>query len=123
MTRSGDLHVMKECSAYKGLADDFCTIMSSSIDEIGAGSRVVYASAATDGALDSDIVLEAGSGNTAAGHVVLDLGAGTGRVTISGGTGAFAGFSASADVSADAAGLWHWEGTYSFSAEPAAVSS
>jgi hypothetical protein len=115
MTRSGDLHVTKECSAYKGLAGDFCTITSSNLEEIEVGSRVVYAEAAGAGSLDTDVVLDAGPGNTAAGHVVLDLGAGTGVVTLSGGTGKFTGLQARADVSADSAGLWHWEGTYSFS--------
>ena len=114
MTRSGDLHVTKECSAYKGLAGDFCTITSSNLEEIEVGSRVVYAQAAGAGSLDTDIVLEAGPGSTAAGHVVLDLAAGTGVVTFSGGTGTFAGFHARADVSEDSAGLSHWEGTYSF---------
>ena len=123
MPRTGDLHVTKECSAYKGLADDFCTITSSNIDEIGVGSKVVYAEAAGAGSLDSDIVLEAGPGNTAAGHVMLDLAAGTGRLTFSGGTGTLAGFVGSADVSADAAGLWHWEGTYSLSSEPEVVAT
>jgi hypothetical protein len=123
MGRSGELHVTKECPEYKGRAGDFCTIASSNVDEIGDGSRVVYATAAGDGSLDSDVSLECGSGNTATGHVVLDLGAGSGRITFSGGTGAFANFSASADVSADAAGTWHWDGDFSFTAEPAAVSS
>jgi hypothetical protein len=54
---------------------------------------------------------------------VLDLGSGTGQLTLSGGTGVFAGLTASAEVSADAAGTWHWEGRYSFSSEPAAVGS
>jgi hypothetical protein len=115
MTRSGDLHVTKECSAYKGLAGDFCTIKSSNLEEIEVGSRVVYAQAAGPGSLDTDAVLDAGSGNTAAGHVVLDLAAGSGVVTFSGGTGKFTGFQARVDVSADSTGLWHWEGTYSFS--------
>jgi len=123
MTRSGDLHVLKECPEYKGGAGEFCTIMSSNLDEIGAGSKVVYAAAVVDGKLDGDISLECGDGNAAAGHVVLDLTTATGRITFSGGTGSLAGFTASADVSADAGGRWHWEGTYSFSAEPAAVSS
>ncbi len=115
MTRSGDLHVTKECSAYTGLAGQFCTITSSNLEAIEVGSRVVYAQAAGAGSLDSDIVLEAGPGNTAAGHVVLDLAAGSGVVTFSGGTGKFTGFQARVDVSADSTGLWHWEGTYSFS--------
>lgn len=114
MTRSGDLHVIKECSTYTGLAGDICTITSSNLEEIEVGSRVVYALAEGGGALDTDIVLEAGPGSTAAGHVVLDLAAGTGVVTFSGGTGKLAGFQGRADVSEDAAGLWHWEGTYSF---------
>jgi len=120
MTRSGTLQVTKECSAYTGLAGDFCTITSSNIEEIAAGTKVVYAQAAADGSLDTDVVLDDGTGNTAAGHVVLDLASGTGAVTFSGGTGKFAGFEARADVSADAAGLWHWEGTYSLEsvAEP-----
>ena len=66
----------KECSAYKGLAGDFCTITSSNLEEIEVGSKVVYAQAAGAGSLDTDVVLDAGPGNTAAGHVVLDLGAG-----------------------------------------------
>jgi hypothetical protein len=123
MTRTGELHVTKECSAYKGLANDFCTITASNIDEIGAGSKVVYAGAAGGGKLDSDLVLKAGPGNTANGHVTLDLETGTGRLTFSGGTGTLAGFAGRADVSADAAGLWHWQGTYSFSPEAKAVVS
>ncbi len=114
MPRSGELHVTKECSEYKGLAGDFCTITSSNLEEIGVGSKVVYAEAAGEGSLDTDVVLDAGSGNTAAGHVVLDLSAGKGVATFSGGTGTFTGLQAHADVSADPEGLWHWEGTYSF---------
>ena len=115
MARSGDLHVTKECSAYKGLAGDFCTITSSNLEEIEVGSRVVYAQAAGDGSLDTDVVLDAGSGNTAAGHVKLDLAMKSGVATFSGGTGKFTGFQARVDVSTDSTGLWHWDGTYSFS--------
>ena len=115
MARSGDLHVTKECSAYKGLAGDFCTITSSNIEEIEAGAKIIYAEAAGEGTLDTDVVLDAGSGNTAKGHVVLDLAANNGTATFSGGTGKFVGFEAHADVTADSDGLWHWEGTYSFS--------
>ena len=120
MARSGELHVTKECSAYQGQAGDYCSIVSSNIDEIDAGSKVVYAESASDGKLSTDIRLECGTG-TAAGHVELDLTSGTGRVTFAGGTGSFAGFNASAEVSADAAGVWHWEGTYTFSPAAEAV--
>lgn len=114
MTRRGELHVIKECSTYTGLAGDICTITSSNLEEIEVGSRVVYAKAEGDGRLDTDIVLEVGPGNTAAGHVVLDLAGGTGVVTFSGGSGKLAGLQGRADVWEDSAGLWHWEGTYSF---------
>src|SRR6478752_3266439 len=108
MDRSGQLHVTKECSAYQGRADDFCTIVSSNLDEIGAGCRVVYAKAVEDGKLSSDISLANGP-DTATGHVELDLAAGSGQIAFSGGTGRFAGFNATADVSADAQGQWHWD--------------
>ena len=123
MTRTGELHITKECSAYTGKAGDFCTIVSSNIDEIGAGSKVVYAGSVDAGTLDCDISLGSGSGNAAAGHVTLDLGTGTGRISFSGGTGAFEGFVANADVHADSAGIWHWDGTYTFSPAAEAVAT
>jgi hypothetical protein len=115
MARNGDLHVTKECSAYKGQPGDFCTITSSNLEQIEVGSKVTYAQAAEAGSLDSDLVLDAGSGNTATGHVKLDLEAASGELTLSGGTGNLTGFQARVDVSADSTGVWHWEGTYSFS--------
>jgi hypothetical protein len=121
MGSSGELHIVKECQEYKGQAGDHCTITSSNIGQIDDGSRVVYASAAADGSLDSDIVLESGGGSRANGPVKLDLGAGKGSITFSGGTGKLAGFNASAEVSADADGLWHWDGTYSLDPTPATV--
>jgi hypothetical protein len=48
--------------------------------------------------LDTDVVLDAGSGNTAEGHVVLDLVANKGTAPFSGGTGKFEGFEAQAGV-------------------------
>jgi len=114
MARSGDLEITKECSQYTGQAGDFCTITSLNLEEIEAGSKVIYAEAASEGTLDTDVVLDAGSGNTAKGHVVLDLAANKGTATFSGGTGKFVGFVAHADVTADSDGLWHWSGTYSF---------
>ena len=118
--RSGDLHVTKECSAYHGQAGEVCTITSSNLDAIEAGSRVVYAQAADFGTftLDSDVVLDPpGPGNnTASGHCRLNLVTGIGRCTFSGGTGTFTHFDASVNVSPPTDGVnWHWAGTYSFS--------
>ena len=61
---------------------------------------------------EADVVLDAGSGNTANAHVVLDLAANKGTAMFSGGTGRFVG--AQADVTADSDGSWQWRGTYSF---------
>jgi hypothetical protein len=112
--RSGALHVTKECSEYNGTVGSFCTITSSNISAIKRGMRVVYLQAPGDGVLDTDIMLSFAPGSAAFGHVVLSLATAEGRVTISGGTGRFRGFHADVVVSLDATGVWHWDGTYSF---------
>ncbi len=118
--RSGAVHVTKQCLTYTGQAGDSCTIASSDLKEIEAGSRVVYAQAAnfTTLLLDSDVVLDPpGPGNNKAfGHCHLNLATGLGLCTFSGGTGKFMHFDASFDVSPPMDGVnWHWDGTYSFS--------
>jgi hypothetical protein len=113
---SGRLHVTKECSQYNGTAGSFCTILHANIDAITPGMQVVYSSAPSDGTLDSEIVLKSADGtNKAYGHVTLDFAKAKGLVTFSGGIGALAGFQAEARVSLDSGGVWHWNGTYSFS--------
>lgn len=113
---SGELLVTKECSQYRGQAGDFCTITSSNLLAIKVGSKVVYASAAGATSLDSDIVIDSGPGDTAFGHVTLDLVTGLGRITFSRGTGRFTGFHASIAVSPPTDGVnWRWVGTYSAS--------
>jgi hypothetical protein len=113
--RSGDLHVTKDCSDYHFGAGDHCTIRWSSLNAIDSGMRVVYASAAGATGLDSDLVLDGPGNNDANGHVTLDFQTLSGEVTFSGGTGRFRGFHARVDVTYDAgSGLWHWDGTYSF---------
>jgi len=112
------LHVTKEGSQYFGAAGQFRTITSSNLPRIKVGSRVYYDQAAGTpaGLLDSNVVLDAGSGNRAAGRCTLDLSTGLGLCTFSDGTGKFAGFNARVEVSppADENDDWHWEGTYSF---------
>jgi len=112
--RHGALHVTKECGDYHGQAGEFCTIVSSNLPAIPTGSRVFYLEAAGATGLDSDLVLYAGPGNVALGHVTLSLTTFTGEITFDGGSGQFRGFHAHVLVTFDGA-LWHWDGTYRFS--------
>ena len=114
-TRTGTLHVTKECSEYTGEAGSFCTIASSNFDAIPPGSKVVYAEAATDaGGLDTDIVVKTPNGDTANGHVVLDGATQTGTVTLTGGTGPMAGLQAELEVAPLDEPNYSWDGPYSY---------
>jgi hypothetical protein len=118
--RTGTLHMTKACPEYTGLPGSFCTIPSSDLKEMPAGSRVVYAGTLTNGRLDSDLYLDPpGPGNNRAfGHVILDLTVMPphGVITFSGGTGKFTHFTATIQV-ARLVGVpktWTWDGPYSF---------
>jgi hypothetical protein len=118
-SRSGTLHVEKECSTYTGQAGDICTITSSSLKEIEPGSRVIYAlGASSEGILDTDVVLDLpGPGSNAAfGHCTVDLNKidGTTGCVFSGGTGKFTWFQASVVLSVVGGAVLAWDGTYSF---------
>jgi hypothetical protein len=112
--RAGILNVTKECSQYTGQPGSFCTITSSNLHAIPAGSKVVYASAPSAGVLDSDLAVQSRGANVAYGHVVLDLATGTGTVTLSGGTGQFKKFTASVAVSYLGGADFRWSGPYSY---------
>ena len=112
--RSGALHVTKECSENTGQAFSFCTITSSNVNALSAGSKVVYLQAPGASSLDSDIVIVVGPGKFALGHVLLDFATGTGQLTISGGIGPFSSFHAKADVSYLGGPDWAWDGRYRF---------
>ena len=116
-TRSGDLHITKDCTENTGQPGGFCRITSSNVEAVEVGSRIIYAEAPGATLLDSDIVLDLpGPGNnTAFGHCRLDRVARVGLCTFSGGTGKFTHFEASARVSHLGERNWAWEGTYSFS--------
>jgi hypothetical protein len=106
--------VTKECSGYTGSAGSFCTITSSNLAAIEVGSRINYLQPADlFTPAGSDVVLDTpGPGNNKAfGNCSLGLG----QCTFWGGTGLFTWFHASVVVTVDSTGLWHWEGTYSFS--------
>jgi len=86
--------------------------VSSNIRVIQPGDRIVYADALQGGVLDTDVVIESGPGNLAYGHCTISETAGC---WFWGGTGEFTFFHATVAVSVDGTGLWHWDGTYSFS--------
>jgi hypothetical protein len=111
------LHVTKDCSGYKGVAGNFCTIRSSNLKALKVGSKIFYLQACCKNALNSDTAIYAGPGNIAAGHCFLDYKTGTGLCTISDGTGTLAGLHARIRVTTDSSipDLYHWDGTYSFS--------
>jgi hypothetical protein len=114
--RSGELSVTKSCATYAGAANDYCTITSSNLNAIKAGTRVIYLQAANFATLtlDSNIVIDGPGNNNAFGHVTLDLVTGTGTVTISGGTGVFSGFDANVAVAPLGGGSFAWHGSYEF---------
>ena len=122
MARSGDLQVTKECSEYTGRAGDFCTITSSNLDEIGAGAKVIYAEAASEGTLDTDVVLDAGAAKHCDGprrtRVLPPI---RGRRRSREGRGSSLDSRPTPTLRRISDGLWHWTGTYSF--EPLAVES
>ena len=114
--RSGTLKVYKECSEYTGLAGSFCTIKSSNLKEIAAGSKVFYLQPKS---LASDVILDPpGPGNDKAyGRCSLNK-AGNGTCVFTRGTGVFKGFQANLRVThlgdPSASPFYYWTGPYSF---------
>lgn len=113
-TRTGTMHVTKECSQYTGEAGAFCTIDSSDFDGIPVGSKVVYLEPMNDAGLDTDIVVETPGGDSINGHVVLDGSTQTGTVKLTGGTGELAGLSADLVVKPLGEPNYSWDGSYSY---------
>ena len=90
----------KDCSGFKGVAGNFCTIRSSNVKALKVGSKIFYLQAGGKTALNSDTAIYAGPGNIAAGHCLLHFATGVGLCTISDGTGTLAGFHARVRVTA-----------------------
>jgi hypothetical protein len=108
-------HATKDCSGFTGLIGAYCTIRSSNVKALKAGSKIFYVQEAGKTALDSDTIIYVQRGTVATGHCFLSS-AGPGLCTMSDGTGTLAGFRFRVRVTADASvpGLFHWDGTYSF---------
>ena len=110
-------HATKDCSGFTGLIGAYCTIRSSNVKALKVGSKIFYVQVAGPTALDSDTVIYVKRGSVATGHCLLRFATGVGLCTMSDGTGTLAGFRLRVRVAADASipGLFHWDGTYSFS--------
>ena len=114
--RSGDLVVAKECSGFVPSNNPpYCTITSSNLAAIPDGSKIFYLDPNGLGtATGSAVVLDPpGPGNNEAFGTCF-LGSNPMHCEFSGGTGRFTWFRASVVVTVDSQGLWHWDGTYSF---------
>jgi hypothetical protein len=120
------LFIEKNCSAYAGAPGGYCTIMSSNVPQIPAGSRVFYDQAygipnpvsGSPGMLDSNIVLYVGEYDFGVGRCTLAVDGAHGLCTISDGYGPLAGFHARIDVSPAGGPNYYWKGTYSFQPVP-----
>ena len=109
-------HATKDCSGFSGLVGAYCTIRTSNVKALKAGSKIFYFQQANETGLDSDIVIYVRRGTVATGHCFLGAATGKGLCTISNGTGKLAGFHLRVRVTADTSipKLFHWDGTYSF---------
>jgi len=114
--RNGRVHLTKNCIDWHGAAGEHCTITASDIDQIAIGSKIFYDQAAGDpaGLLDSNVVLDAGSGSRAVGRCTLDFGTGIGLCTFSDGTGRLSGFEARLDVTCGSGNNCTVDGSYRF---------
>lgn len=127
--RSGQIHIVKDCGAFSGVpGNSFCTIVSSNLDELPAGSNIYYdqisggPAIGVGGFLDSNTFIYVKSGQWAVGRcTIANDNNSPGLCTISDGTGPLAGFSARIVVTYKPGGdgaLYAWDGTYSFNSLP-----
>jgi hypothetical protein len=120
--RTGDVHIIKECSHYTGAAGSYCTITESNVAELPTGSLVnydqgIYVPASGSfprGLLDSNVVLDAGNGNAAIGRCTLNGANNLGVCTFTDGTGNLAGFHARVNIAPTTGAYYSWIGTYHF---------
>jgi len=119
--RHGDLHLMKNCSAFTGNPGSYCMITDSNLSEIKIGSNLYYdqptptVPGLLEGGEDSNVVLYVGTGDWAVGRCTIDGITNLGLCTFSNGTGPFTGFHARVDVSSTDGLNYSLDGTYSFS--------
>jgi len=109
------LKVSKECNQYSGDIPSFCTITESSLGALPAGTKVLYYGPVANNPnfSSNNVVLDDGTGSTAAGNCIVYFGGGpAGMCAFFGGSGKLAGFQAIVKVSVDDKQIWHWDGEY-----------
>lgn len=109
-------HLVLNCAAYDGAPGSTCTIETSNVPEIPAGTKIYHFQAANivPGLLDTNIVYDAGGGNRAVGHCLFDIGAGTGLCDLTDGTGELAGFEARFELANSTSPFVNESGPYRF---------
>jgi hypothetical protein len=114
--RTRPLHLTKTCppDQYQNDIGSYCTVMTSNIAAIPAGTLIFYAQAPGPATLDSDVILYAGRGKTATGHCTVDNATGDGQCRLFGGTRTLEGIEARVDVSYLSGYDFAWDGTYRF---------
>jgi len=121
--RNGKVHIVKDCGTFSGTAgSSFCTVVSSDLPELPAGTRIYYDQItagpnAGSGFLDSNVFVYISESQWAVGRCTVPNDNNPGLCTLSDGVGSLAGFSARIVVTYKPGGdgaLYAWDGTYSF---------
>ena len=123
--RNGQLHIVKDCTGESGIPGSaFCTIVSSNLPELPAGTQIYYdlsaGPTAGPGYFDNNIFVFVNTSQWAVGRCTgtNDINTpGTGGLcTISDGFGPLAGFAARINVTYTRRqwSLFGWDGTYNF---------
>ena len=111
---SHEIHLTKDCHTYDGQIPSLCTISGSDYDDVPVGTKVWYQGPLLTGSyfLSSRILLETPAGPTADGWCIFNAKTSLGMCTFFAGTADLTGFHALLDVTIDADGIWHLDGTY-----------
>jgi hypothetical protein len=120
--RSGTLQLTKNCKNFTVNPGAVCTITASNFPEIKVGSVILYDYPnnlpTLTGLLDTNVVLNVGTGYWAVGRCTLDNTTNLGLCTFSDGAGPLAGFHARLHVSSSDGINYTLFGTYSFNSDP-----
>ena len=130
--RNGQVHIVKDCYGESGIpGSDFCTIVTSNLPELPAGTKIYYdlspGPTAGPGYFDNNIFVFVNTSQWAVGRCTGPNNIGTsgpvGLCTLSDGVGQLAGFTARVNVrwteNQEIGGLlFDWDGTYSVNPQP-----